>query len=90
MVQALLKPADYSHLFYGSLAHIDKAKEWNMDHDALAMLKILCENGSNGFWGIGRLHKHFELQSHECVVSFLEEGRVIAKVLPYSEKFVPW
>ena len=81
----------YMHTNYMNSTHIDICGNWELEELALGMVRELQKiEGANYFAGVYRIHKHFDLNSGECVVTRSENNELKATVEPFQKHFVPW
>ena len=79
----------YESTNYGDLNHIHETTEWPYEDMAHAVLKQMKDAGACEMFGVCRLHKHFELNAGECVVTTLGENGFISSVHSYKANYIP-
>ena len=75
---------------YNTLEKVHDAEQWDMATQATALLEHLVDTPLTNYFGICRLHKHFEVAEDECVVTHFIENGFYSKVQKFSTDYLPW
>lgn len=74
---------------YSQLEHINVAGKYDIEGKILVLLTWIRENGIK-LMGLCRLHKHFDVESGECVVSQRTKDGIRTKVRTILPEYIPW
>ena len=81
----------YSPKSFMNLSNIRQANEWELGNNARMLIDLLHSiEKAQHLFGICRLHKHFEIEDSECVVTTCDDGISFkTRVKPYQSEFLP-
>lgn len=88
MAKTATRRMEYSSTHYSHMKHIDDACKWHIDGNVKGLLKLLAD--SNNIIGVCRLHKHFEVEAGECVVTKPFNGGFSTEVKSFNDEYLPW
>jgi len=75
---------------YNTLTHIHDAMRWDLQKVATDLLKSIKQLGAFELVGVCRLHRHFDMNEGECVVSKIVDNEIRASVQEHKATLVPW
>lgn len=77
---------------HNGLAHINEAMHYDIDQYSKELILKMNRSFDVFKYGICRLHKHFDLEEDECVVTTYDpqERKYHSAVKPFDAAYLPW
>ena len=78
------------HYGYNNLEKVGEAEKWQIEKEAVDLLTHLVDTPLTEYFGVCRLHRHFDIAEDECVVTSPIENGFYTRVAKLSPEFIPW